>query len=72
MKSFADKLAEITGAGTGRGREIARAPAREGAGLAMCDVMDANLKETLSLCDREAAQGRRMSVHYCDPGLARI
>ena len=66
MKSFANKLAVITGAGTGMGREIARALAREGADLAMCDVIDANLKETLSLCEQEAAQGRRMSIHHCD------
>lgn len=66
MKSFANKLAVVTGAGTGMGREIARALAREGADLAMCDVIDATLKETLSLCEQEAAQGRRMSIHRCD------
>lgn len=66
MKDFANKLAVITGAGTGMGREIARALAREGAHLAMCDVIDANLKESLSLCGQEAAQGRTMSIHHCD------
>jgi len=58
MKNFNNKLAVITGAGTGMGRELARALAREGADLALCDVIDANMAETLALCEAEAAQGR--------------
>ncbi len=66
MKNFNNKLAVITGAGTGMGRELARALAREGADLALCDVIDANMAETLALCEAEAAQGRRMTAHHCD------
>ncbi|MCY4276608.1 MAG: SDR family NAD(P)-dependent oxidoreductase [Gammaproteobacteria bacterium] len=66
MKHFGNKLAVITGAGTGIGRELALALAREGADLALCDVIDANLTETLALCEAEAAQGRRMTTHHCD------
>ena len=66
MKNFDSKLAVVTGAGTGMGRELARALAREGADLALCDVMDANLADTLALCSADAAQGRRMTAHHCD------
>ena len=66
MKTFDNKLAVITGAGSGMGRELARALARAGADLAMCDVLDANLEKTLALCEAEAAQGRRMTTHHCD------
>ena len=38
MKDFRDKLAVITGAGTGMGRELARQLASEGCHLAVCDV----------------------------------
>lgn len=66
MRNFANKLAVITGAGSGMGRELARALVHEGADIALCDVIDANLRETLTLCEREAAQGRRMTIHHCD------
>ena len=66
MKTFDNKLAVITGAGSGMGRELARGLARAGADLAMCDVLDANLEKTLALCEAEAAQGRRMTTHHCD------
>ncbi len=66
MKDFANKLAVITGAGSGIGRELALALVREGADLAMCDVIQTNLEDTLTMCESEAAQGRRMSIHLCD------
>ncbi|MDA0789432.1 MAG: SDR family oxidoreductase [Proteobacteria bacterium] len=68
MKEFTGKLAVITGGGTGMGRALARQLVAEGCNVATCDIFDANLAETLALCEREAAQGVRISTHHCDVG----
>lgn len=48
MKSFSGKVAAITGAGSGMGRTLANALAREGCHLALSDVDEAGLAETVS------------------------
>ena len=50
-----DRLAVITGAGTGMGRELALALAKEGAHLALCDLASDTLEETASAA-RASAQ----------------
>ena len=47
MKNFNNKVAVITGAGSGIGRALAIGLAREGARLALSDVNEAGLAETL-------------------------
>lgn len=49
MKSFKDKVAAITGAGSGMGRELAIELAKRGCHLALSDVNEAGLAETLQL-----------------------
>ena len=49
MKSLAGKVAAITGAGSGIGRALALALAREGCELALSDVNEATLAETAAL-----------------------
>ena len=66
MKDFGGKLAVITGGGTGMGRALAHALVAEGCDVAMCDVLMDNLAETKRLCEAEAPQGRRVSIHRCD------
>lgn len=55
-----DKVAVVTGAGSGIGREIALAFAREGAKVAICDIGKAGADETAARI--EAAGGRALSI----------
>ncbi len=62
MKSFRDRVAVITGAGSGIGRALARALFDQGAAIALVDVDEARLREV----ERELAGGGRVSVHVAD------
>lgn len=66
MKKFKGKIAVITGAGTGMGRELARQLVSEGCHVAICDVLMDNLAETKKLCEETALPDTRVSVHECD------
>jgi len=66
MKDFRDKLAVITGGGTGMGRELARQLSAEGCHVAMCDVLSENMAESKRLCDADAPAGVRVTTHACD------
>ena len=66
LESFAGKLAVITGGGTGMGRELARQLMAEGCDVAICDVIDENMAETVRICESEAPQGVRVTAHRCD------
>jgi len=66
VESFAGKLAVITGGGTGMGRELAKQLIAEGCDVAICDVIDDNMAETVKLCEAEAPQGIRITAHRCD------
>jgi len=43
MDDFKNKIAVVTGGGTGMGRELVRQLAREGSHVAMCDVLEDNM-----------------------------
>lgn len=66
MKNYKDKLAVITGAGSGMGRELARQLATEGCHVALCDVISENLRESAALCSAGAPAGTRVSTTACD------
>jgi NAD(P)-dependent dehydrogenase (short-subunit alcohol dehydrogenase family) len=51
MKDFKDRVAAITGAGSGIGRALANDLARRGAHLALSDINEAGLAETVAQCE---------------------
>ncbi len=65
MESFADRLAVVTGGGSGIGRELAVQLAAEGCDLALCDLSEANLAETKARC-ADANASVTVSTHTCD------
>jgi NAD(P)-dependent dehydrogenase (short-subunit alcohol dehydrogenase family) len=66
MKSFAGKIAVITGGGTGMGHELARQLSAEGCHVAICDVSEEAMAQTKSLCERAAPRGTQVSATLAD------
>ncbi|WP_395692263.1 SDR family NAD(P)-dependent oxidoreductase [Nocardioides sp.] len=64
MKSFDDKVVVITGAGSGIGRALAQDLGRRGARLAISDIDDAGLAETVRLV--ESAGVREVRSDHLD------
>lgn len=68
MKDFAGKIAVVTGGGTGMGRSLVLQLVREGCHVAMCDVLEDNLNETLRLA-AAANDAVNVTDHICDVGV---
>jgi NAD(P)-dependent dehydrogenase (short-subunit alcohol dehydrogenase family) len=67
MKSFAGKIAVVTGGGSGMGRELVRQLVAEGASVAMCDVSRQTMEETKALCVEDGLKsGVRITCHVVD------
>src|SRR5436190_4558829 len=67
MKDFAGRIAVVTGGGTGMGRELASQLVAEGCHVAMCDVSDRNMAETIRLAKADGVpQGVRITAHHAD------
>ncbi|MBL6708168.1 MAG: SDR family NAD(P)-dependent oxidoreductase [Pseudomonadales bacterium] len=63
MDSFENKIAVVTGGGTGMGRELVCQLIAAGAHVAMCDVSQENMDETRRLA---AVGEQRLTDHLCD------
>jgi NAD(P)-dependent dehydrogenase (short-subunit alcohol dehydrogenase family) len=63
MKSFTGRVAAVTGAGSGIGRSVAHELARQGAHLAVADINEAGLAETVSRC---AVHGTNVTSQHLD------
>ena len=66
MERFEDRIAVVTGGGTGMGRELCRQLAAEGCHVAMCDVSEENMDETRRLALVGAPQGTRVTTFVAD------
>jgi len=68
MDNFTGKVAVVTGAGDGMGRELALQLSKAGAHLGLCDISEDTLAETARLCAAEAPSGTKITTHLCDVG----
>ncbi len=66
MKSFENKVAAITGAGSGIGRALALALARQGCHLALSDVNQAGLNETTEMALKLGVKASQTLVNVAD------
>ena len=68
MESFSNKIAVVTGGGTGMGRELVRQLAKEGCHVSMCDVIEENMQETYDIVKSESPD-INISMHNCDVSI---
>jgi NAD(P)-dependent dehydrogenase (short-subunit alcohol dehydrogenase family) len=66
MRDFREKIAVVTGGGTGMGRELVKQLAAEGCHIALCDVSAENMATTRAEAAHGAPTGTRVTTHLCD------
>ena len=65
MDNFNNKIAVVTGGGTGMGRELVLQLANEGCNVSMCDVIEENMQETFDKAN-EQFPDVKITKHICD------
>ena len=66
MESFNEKIAVVTGGGSGMGRELVLQLASAGCSVATCDVNPESVADTVSRALSQAPKGVRVTGHVCD------
>jgi NAD(P)-dependent dehydrogenase (short-subunit alcohol dehydrogenase family) len=66
VDGFADKLAVVTGGGSGIGRELVCQLAAQGCSVATCDWNATAVADTAAMAQADAVGGARVSGHVCD------
>jgi NAD(P)-dependent dehydrogenase (short-subunit alcohol dehydrogenase family) len=66
MKNFTNKVAVITGAGSGIGQAVALALADEGARLALSDINRDSVQETVTIAQTRGAEARAYHLDVAD------
>ena len=66
MQTFTGRVAAVTGAGSGIGRALARELARRGTHLALSDVDESGLAETVALCEGSGVKVTSQRVDVAD------
>ena len=68
MKSFENKIAVVTGGGTGMGRELVLQLAKENCNISMCDVIEENMEQTMDLAT-SINPSVKITKHVCDVSI---
>src|SRR5690625_5303878 len=66
MKNFTDKVAVITGAGSGIGRSLALNLAERGARLALSDIDTASVADTAGRCEKAGGKAVPFQLDVAD------
>ena len=66
VESFTGKLAVVTGAGSGMGRELVRQLAAQGCSVAGCDLNAEAVAQAAATARADATPGVRVTSHPCD------
>jgi NAD(P)-dependent dehydrogenase (short-subunit alcohol dehydrogenase family) len=66
VDSFSEKLAVVTGGGSGIGRELVRQLAAQGCSVAACDLHADTIAQTAAMAGDGAPPGVRVTGHVCD------
>ena len=65
MEDFKNKIAVVTGGGTGMGRELVLQLAHDGCHVSMCDVIEENMQETFDIATKQYPNVT-ITKHKCD------
>lgn len=66
METFGQRLAVVTGGGSGMGRELVLQLAADGCSVATCDLDGASVESTAAAARDRATGGARVTAHVCD------